>query len=55
VIPAAAVMLFNAVAAAKQAGRNVSLAVTYVQIYKEVGPGRCFSLRHRHAFCTLVS
>ena len=35
-IPAAAVMLFHAAAAAKAAGRHVSLAVSYVQIYNEV-------------------
>lgn len=36
VIPAAAVMLFAAVDAAKKTGRRVDVAVTYVQIYKEV-------------------
>ena len=41
---------FQAAAAAKNNGRHVSLAVSYVQIYNEVRPGRCCSPRHRHAF-----
>ena len=35
-IPAAALLLFRAVDDAKRSGRQVAVAVTYVQIYKEV-------------------